>query len=56
MGIKEYFYKGEKIIERDGMFYAYVFKEGDIQEHPCHSLDAAQKYIDETDRDNSNSN
>ena len=39
MGIKEYFYKGEKIIERDGMFYAYVLKEGDKVKVLCQGAD-----------------
>lgn len=44
--MKEYYYKGNKIIERDGCFYAYVLIEDDIQEFESHSLAGAQAVID----------
>ena len=47
--MKEYYYKGNKIIERDGCFYAYVIIDGDIQEFESHSLAGAQSIIDKTE-------
>lgn len=45
--MKEYYYKGNKIIEIDGTFTAYVFNEnGDIDNYDTHSLDAAKSFID----------
>lgn len=49
--MKEYFYKGNKIIERDGMFYAYAIQQGDIIEYEAHSLKAAQDKLDKAIKD-----
>lgn len=49
--MNEYYYKGNKIIERDGCFYAYVIQDGDINEYEAHSLAAAQATIDKLDKD-----
>ena len=47
--MKEYYYNGNKIIERDGCFYAYVIQEGGINKYEAHSLSAAQSIIDKLD-------
>lgn len=45
--MKEYYYKGNKIIEINGLFTAYVFNEdGDIDQYDAYSLKSAQEKID----------
>lgn len=45
--MKEYYYKGNKIIEINGVFTAFVINEdGDIDNYDTHSLDAAKAVID----------
>lgn len=45
--MKEYYYKGNKIIEINGVFTAYVLNDdGDIDNYDTHSLAAAQAVID----------
>lgn len=49
--MNEYYYKGNKIIESNGVFTAFVLNaDHDIDTYEAHSLAAAQNLIDKHDK------